>query len=175
MELITIAGNGRGVVQPENHEVFASSRDVAEFCDKKHKNVLRDIVALLADFPPDANPRGWYFPTSYRQRTGFGWREYPAYDMTRSGFMLLVMGYTGPRAAEFKCRVIEQFNAMEELLRKQGMVQPFFTEPALANQVGLALVANSHDRTMAERASFAEALRQAAEKAREMERLGLAH
>ena len=45
---------------------------------------------------------------------------YPAFDMTQDGFSLLVMGYTGPKAMEFKVRDIERFNAMEAELSKQS-------------------------------------------------------
>ena len=40
--------------------------------------------------------------------------------MTRDGFTLLVMGWTGPRALEFKLRYIAAFNAQEEALREVG-------------------------------------------------------
>ena len=39
------------------------------------------------------------------------------YVMTRDGFTLLAMGYTGEKAMQFKLAYIKQFNAMEELLK----------------------------------------------------------
>lgn len=40
----------------------------------------------------------------------------PMYYMTRDGFTLLVMGYTGEKAMRFKEAYISQFNAMEKVL-----------------------------------------------------------
>ena len=39
----------------------------------------------------------------------------PAYDMTRAGFVLLVMGWTGAKALDFKIAYME-FDRMEEAL-----------------------------------------------------------
>jgi len=42
-----------------------------------------------------------------------------AYEMTRDGFTLLAMGFSGRRALEFKLRYIEAFKEMEEALRQR--------------------------------------------------------
>lgn len=39
------------------------------------------------------------------------------YIMTRDGFTLLAMGYTGEKAMQFKLAYIKQFNAMEKALQ----------------------------------------------------------
>lgn len=44
-------------------------------------------------------------------------RKQKAYVMTRDGFTLLVMGYTGEMAMKFKEAYIRQFNAMEKALQ----------------------------------------------------------
>lgn len=41
----------------------------------------------------------------------------PMYLMTRDGFTLLAMGYTGAKAMKFKLAYIKQFNAMEKILQ----------------------------------------------------------
>lgn len=59
------------------------------------------------------------------RRSNFGESSYinaqnkkqPMYFMTRDGFTLLVMGYTGELAMKFKEAYIKQFNAMETALR----------------------------------------------------------
>lgn len=40
------------------------------------------------------------------------------YKMTRDGFTILVMGYTGPKAMQFKIAYINQFNAMEAWIKQ---------------------------------------------------------
>jgi phage regulator Rha-like protein len=44
-------------------------------------------------------------------------RDQPAYDLTREGFTLLAMGWTGEKAMAFKVRYIRGFNEMEAALR----------------------------------------------------------
>lgn len=88
----------------------ATSLDVAETFSREHKNVLRDIRELQCseDF----------------RRLNFEQSEYlneqnhkqPMFYMTRDGFTILVMGYTGEKAMKFKEAYIRQFNAMEKVL-----------------------------------------------------------
>lgn len=46
-------------------------------------------------------------------------REYRAYEMTRDGFSLLAMGFTGQKALEWKLKFISTFNAMEKALCRE--------------------------------------------------------
>lgn len=106
------------IVTIKADRVVASSRDVAAYFGKRHDHVLRDIEELAESLSPQIWGV-WFQPTTYEQKVGFGTRHNPAYDMTRDGFTLLVMGYTGDKAMAFKVRYIEAFNRMEEELRKQ--------------------------------------------------------
>ena len=88
-----------------------TSLDVAETFGKRHDNVLRDIRELgcssafgLLNFEESA----------YTNAQG---KKQPMVYMTRDGFTLLVMGYTGELAMRFKEAYIKQFNAMEAVLR----------------------------------------------------------
>ena len=49
---------------------------------------------------------------------------YKQYIMTRDGFTLLAMGFTGAKALEFKLKFIDAFNSMETMLveRKDYLV-----------------------------------------------------
>lgn len=87
-----------------------SSLDVAETFGKEHKNVLRDIenIGCSEEFN-----RLNFEPISYVDVMN---RTQKAYIMTRDGFTLLVMGYTGNLAMKFKEAYIRQFNAMESAL-----------------------------------------------------------
>lgn len=119
----------------ENGKVFASSLEVAEVFGKKHFNVLRDIEAL--EIPEDYHKLN--FELMMREvETGKGARRSsPYYNMTRDGFTLLAMGFTGKQAMRFKLAYIEAFNRMEEELKKMAGSKssfelPDFTHPALA-------------------------------------------
>ena len=103
--------------------VFANSRDVAAYFGKNHADVLRDIRGIRKS----ADPRRWFTDAPYIHPQNS--QSYPAFDMTRDGFTLLVMGYTGPKAMEFKIRYIEQFNAIEADLRNRVVFQVPQTMP----------------------------------------------
>jgi len=103
------------IVTIKADRVVASSRDVAAYFGKMHKNVLQDIdgiIERLADFG-----RLNFQPTSYTD--GFN-REQRCIDMTRDGFTFLAMGYTGAKADAFKLAYLNEFNRIEEELRKQA-------------------------------------------------------
>ncbi|EAH5063680.1 phage regulatory protein [Campylobacter coli] len=46
-------------------------------------------------------------------------RKMPIYNLTRDGFSLLAMGFTGKKALQFKIAFINAFNEMEKLLQKE--------------------------------------------------------
>ena len=59
--------------------------------------------------------------------------EDPAFLMTRDGFALLAMGFTGKRALHWKLKYIEAFNAMENELRNHFRISCVFSSaPALS-------------------------------------------
>lgn len=88
-----------------------TSLDVAETFGKEHKHVLRDIRGLGCS---EEFNRSNFGPISYTDSMN---RQQEAIVMTRDGFTLLVMGYTGELAMKFKEGYIKQFNAMEAALR----------------------------------------------------------
>ncbi|MCX5580784.1 phage regulatory protein/antirepressor Ant [Kaistia terrae] len=99
--------------------VFANSRDVADYFDKRHADVIRSIDDLLMAAP--AAEREFAFcPYSAVS----GGREYRSFDLTRDGFTLFAMGFTGPRALHFKLAYIDAFNQMEALLRSERSAVP---------------------------------------------------
>ena len=58
----------------------------------------------------------------------------PEYIMTKDGFTLLSMGFTGKKAMEFKIAYIERFNAMESFIKSLISTKheyPAFTEAVL--------------------------------------------
>lgn len=121
------------VVFRRDGEVFASSRDVADFFGKEHRNVLRDIDALIAAEPKlgrrEMTEEGC--PLSFEQTSvsvqmpNGGTRPERQYLMTRDGFTLLAMGFNGPRALRFKLAYIAAFNAMEAELRTRPAALDF--------------------------------------------------
>ena len=72
---------------------FINRRDVAEMFGKQHQHVFRAIDNLLKSLTNE-NFR-WFRQTDYEDAKG---ELRPSFDITRDGFSLLVMGWTGERA-----------------------------------------------------------------------------
>lgn len=92
--------------------ITCTSMDVAETFEKEHRNVLADIRSIQCDIST-AEFSALFYETTYKASNG---KSNPMYYMTRDGFTLLVMGYTGEKAMKFKLAYIKQFNAMEKVL-----------------------------------------------------------
>lgn len=88
-----------------------TSRDVADIFGKAHKNVLQSIDLLECS---EGFRQLNFQPSSYLNAQN---KPQPMVEMTRDGFTFLAMGFTGPRAAQFKEAFIAAFNAMELQLR----------------------------------------------------------
>lgn len=88
-----------------------TSLDVAETFEKDHRHVLRDIRELGCS---DEFRVSNFGQSSYINEQN---KMQPMVVMTRDGFTLLAMGYTGELAMKFKEGYIKQFNAMEAALR----------------------------------------------------------
>ena len=84
-----------------------SSLDVAETFGKEHRRILQDIRELGCS---DEFRLHNFVQSVYENSQN---KKQPMYLMTRDGFTLLVMGYTGDLAMRFKEAYIKQFNAME--------------------------------------------------------------
>lgn len=104
------------VVFARGGAVCANSRDVAAFFQKAHRNVLRDIDKLIEQEPTLGQGGMLTFEQTPYVEPVTG-QTYRAYAMSRDGFSLLAMGFTGAAALRWKVRYIEAFNAMEAHLR----------------------------------------------------------
>lgn len=89
-----------------------TSLAIAEHFEKNHKEVLRDIRVLIEQCPENFTERN-FAPSDYTDPTG---RKLPMFHVFFDGFILLVMGYTGPKALKMKLAYIAAFNAMREKL-----------------------------------------------------------
>jgi anti-repressor protein len=98
------------VFKSQKGNPVTTSLKVAEIFEKDHKNVIQAIENLVAE----NSAAKFFYKSSYENRG----KQYPMYYMNQSGFSLLVMGFTGEKALQFKIRFIEAFNAMETKLRE---------------------------------------------------------
>lgn len=105
-----------GMLASQQGIALVDSLFVAEAFEKRHSHVLRDIARItepksgLSEEFTHLN----FEPSTYRDVTG---RKLPRYLMTRDGFTMLVMGYTGPKAMHFKELYIRRFDEMEQCIQ----------------------------------------------------------
>ena len=115
-------------------KAFCSSRQVAEEFGKRHADVLRAIEKITAPtsgVSAEFNERNFALVT-YKDAKG---ERRPEYLMTKDGFAILAMGFTGKKAMRFKEAYIRRFNEMEAFIRSlqtAKMEFPAFTEAIMA-------------------------------------------
>lgn len=98
-------------IKYENNQMIVSSVEVAKNFNKKHKTVLNTIRELKG---VAQNSASLFYESSYIHEQNK--QEFPMYYMNRDGFSLLVMGFTGKEALEWKMKYIQAFNEMEQKL-----------------------------------------------------------
>lgn len=103
------------ILSTQNGEPVASSRQIAESFGKEHKHVLRDIENLIGG-ESKIGLSSMFFKSEYISAQN---KKLPEYLMNRDGFSLLVMGFTGKAALEWKLKYIQAFNAMEKQLAQR--------------------------------------------------------
>lgn len=103
------------LVKINQNKVFADSRIIADTFGKAHRNVMRDIESLIENLNEN-NAQNITLLFSKKKFINEINREYFYYEMNRDGFSLLVMGFTGKKAFQWKIKFIEAFNLMEKTL-----------------------------------------------------------
>ena len=118
---VPVAADRNPVVFARDGEVFATSRDVAAFFGKNHRDVMR-AIDILVEQEPDLGVRN--FAQGVYTLPETGQQQHRFYEMDRDGFTLLAMGFTGAKALKWKLRYIEAFKTMEAELRRIAQSGP---------------------------------------------------
>ena len=105
-------------IQNKEGQLLVGSRGVAKSFNKIHDHVLRDIFKLKEENPKLGD--GYFIEDSYVVNN----RSYAEYVLTRDGFTVLAMGFTGKKALEWKLKYIEAFNKMEQELKTPKVLSP---------------------------------------------------
>lgn len=115
-----------------------TSLEVARQFNRPHDEVLRRIRNLLAQLPAEHLRN--FAEMFHEVEVANGAKvKHPAYRITRDGFTLLAMGFTGKKALQFKLAYIDAFNKMEAQLAKQSKPALTVTPPRGADQIREAL------------------------------------
>lgn len=117
-----IQKNPQALVTSYNGVLVADSLEVADRFGKRHTHVLEAIDKLVLDISEQSaeNSVDYFLHDSYTDSRN---RTQRKYFLTRDGFSLLVMGFTGPAALHWKLLYIEAFNKMEKALKESSDLQ----------------------------------------------------
>lgn len=109
-------------VQLVNNHAITTSTAVAEFFSKRHDHVLRAIDNL--DCPDKYRLLNFGETVSERKNPSGGAPiQSRSFTITRDGFALLAMGFTGKEAMRWKIAYLEAFNVMEAEIAQQKAKQ----------------------------------------------------
>ena len=101
-------------VELKDGKAVTTSLKIAEVFGKRHDHVLKSIRSLdcCDDFRAPNFREAEYTDAQGKPR--------PMFFVTRDGFTLLAMGFTGKAAMHFKVSYIEAFNAMERTIKESS-------------------------------------------------------
>ena len=108
------------LVYLKNNAAVCDSLQVAEKFGKRHDKLIAEIRRMYGELIGKRTPRNggakFFFESTYENRG----KRYPMFLMTRDCFSLLVMGFTGKNALEWKLQYIRAFNQMEKLIQEKS-------------------------------------------------------
>ncbi|MFQ6865835.1 Rha family transcriptional regulator [Blautia sp.] len=106
------------LVYLKNNEAVCDSLQVAEKFGKRHGNVMRTIESLKKGMLKiEETPQMFWKSFYIEEQNG---QRYPKYIMNRDGFSLLIMGFTGKDALNWKLQYIKAFNQMESFIKEKS-------------------------------------------------------
>lgn len=117
----------------KNNILTVSSLEVAKNFGKEHKNVIQAIENIKAE---NSAVTTMFIESTYQAGTG---KNYKYYEITRDGLSLLVMGFTGKKALEWKLKYIRAFNLMEAKLKEILSSQTQSVQPQTSKEDDLIL------------------------------------
>lgn len=134
----------------KNQNAWTTSRELARVFGKEHFHVLRDIERILNDCEKKFGESNFGL-SSYKTMQN---KKQSQYLMTRKGFSLVAMGFTGKKAMEFKVAYIEAFEAMSELIGTRLLSKAGYKEmsSAVARNLGTGRYVFAEEANMVNRA-----------------------
>jgi len=113
------------LVHQSGDRLVVTSLEISNHFGRQHKNVLQSIEKLECS---DGFRRLNFQPSTYNNGQN---KAQPMYEITKKGFSMLCMAFTGSQAVVWRERYIEAFEQMEAALRGDL--------PALRRELPLAL------------------------------------
>lgn len=106
---------GNSLVEVFNNQTVVSSLSIAEHFGKEHYHVMRDIQKLISELGTlDIGDEVMF--KKIRFLCDQNGQEYPMYVMTKDGFLLFAMKFTGKKYLKQKLEYIKAFREVQEIL-----------------------------------------------------------
>jgi len=112
------------LVEMKQGKVVVSSKDVAEKFNKPHRYTLIKIRTLSEQIGEELGGQTFCLSSYVSEQN----KVLPCYDITRDGFTLLAMGFTGKEALQWKIKYMQAFNKMEAMLSGEKSVMQSLNE-----------------------------------------------
>lgn len=100
------------LVKIENGKPMTTSVAVADYFERPHNDVMKSIRGILAQVS-EGFSLGNFSQSTYQNSRG---QTQPCYLLTRSGFAMTALGFTGQKAIQFRESYIARFDEMEAML-----------------------------------------------------------
>lgn len=96
-----------------------TSKVLSDRFGKVHRDVIRAIDNAMKDMDDEFRVRN-FAQSSYTSEQN---KTLPCYEMTRDGYAVVAMGFTGSDAMKWKVELMNQFNKMEEYIKSGAQAQ----------------------------------------------------
>lgn len=111
-----VATNFESFIFAQDSELKTNSLNIAKAFEKNHKDVLRVINKIISQVSDSFGKRN-FAPSEYEQANNLGLMvKHPMFELTRDGFIMVVMSFTGAKAFAIKEAYINAFNLMHDKL-----------------------------------------------------------
>ena len=106
-------------IDEKTNNIFCTSLDIARVFDKNHKDVLKNIDLIIEQICKTGclEQKRNFSPMLYQHKLGnSAIRQNRMFYLSRDGFSLVAMSFTGIKALKWKISFIEAFSFMENEL-----------------------------------------------------------
>lgn len=115
--------NFESFIFAQGNDLKTNSLKIAEAFDKDHSNVLKVIDRIVSQVSDSFREVNFNF-SEYTQTNSLGKAiNYRSYELTKDGFIMVVMSFTGAKAMAVKESYINAFNMMREKLFSPSTLQ----------------------------------------------------
>jgi len=101
-------------------QVTTTSLEISRVFEKPHADVMKSVRKLVEEIPNNFHKGNFSLVEIIEENAIGGKVDKSYYELTKDGFVLLAMGYTGAKAMKFKIAYIDAFNKMEAALLNQS-------------------------------------------------------